>query len=56
MPELETDIKREVDLDKEIKASGFINEELKGVLGKTTIDQAFDQIAEAYLEKKPDDE
>lgn len=47
MPQLASDIEKAEDLDKEIKASGFANEEeLK----------AMENIHEHYLEKKEEEE
>jgi RIO kinase 2 len=43
IPILETDVDRTVDLDKEIKASGFLNKELGKDIGKVT--KLFDQVA-----------
>jgi hypothetical protein len=50
MPTLERDIDREVDLDKEVKASGFLKEELGKDIKNVT--KMFDQIAEQYLDEK----
>lgn len=49
MPTLERDIDREVDLDKEVKASGFLKEELGKDIKNVT--KMFDQIAEQYLDE-----
>ena len=48
MPELDTDVDKTIDLDQEVKASGFLKEQL----GKdiASVNKVFDQIAEAYLE------
>jgi hypothetical protein len=46
VPKLETDIEKKDDLDKEVRASGFIKEEL----GDDA--QAFDTINEMYLNKQ----
>lgn len=47
-PVLEADVVREIDLDKEIKASGFIREQLGKDIGN--VDSVFDEIAKAYLQ------
>ena len=54
MPTLERDIDREVDLDKEVKASGFLKEELGKDIKNVT--KMFDQIAEQYLDEKKQSE
>jgi hypothetical protein len=50
MPTLEADIERSVDLDKEVKASGFLKEELGKDIKNVT--KMFDQIADKFLEPK----
>ena len=50
MPTLERDVDREVDLDKEVKASGFLKEQLGKDIKNVT--KMFDQIAEQYLDEK----
>ena len=47
IPTLESkETEKEVDLDKEVRASGFIKQEL----GKDDVKKAFDQVAQGYLE------
>ena len=43
MPVLDSDVERKIDLDKEVKASGFLKEQLGDDAGK--IDKVFDQVA-----------
>ena len=50
IPELDVDVDRKVDLDKEIKASGFLNEQLGKDIGNVA--KLFDQVAEAHFEDK----
>ena len=49
MPTIVTDVEKGMDLDHEVKASGF----LKAEMGKDydKVNQAFDQVADGYLEK-----
>ena len=42
-PHLSSDVEKVIDLDKEVKASGFLKEEL-GNEGLSKIDQVFDQV------------
>mmetsp|Transcript_38511 Transcript_38511/g.58611 ORF Transcript_38511/g.58611 Transcript_38511/m.58611 type:complete len:149 (-) Transcript_38511:251-697(-) len=60
MPELEDDITKTTDLDQEVKASGFLQQEMQGLLGggknssAAKISKAFDEVAEQLLEPKED--
>ena len=51
MPTLDLDIEKQVDLDHEVKASGFLKEELGKDLAN--IDKVFDDIASKYLDNAP---
>ena len=48
-PTLDADIEKEVDLDKEVKASGFLKDELGKDFDK--IDKVFNQITDTILEE-----
>ena len=49
-------LEREIDLDKEVRASGFIKEELgKGKNSAAAIRKAFDEVADNFLEKPTDE-
>lgn len=52
VPTLEQDIDRTVDLDKEVKASGFLKTELGKDIKNVT--KMFDQIAGEFLDGKPE--
>jgi len=54
MPTIMTDIERTDDLDSEVKASGFLKKELGKDYNK--VNEAFDQVADGYLEKVDLDE
>lgn len=54
MPTLETDVERgEIDLDKEVRASGFLKDELGNKADADQIEKAFNQVAEAFLDDAP---
>lgn len=53
-PSLESDIEKSCDMDGEVKASGFLKEQLGKDIKNVT--KLFDKIADEFLDNKPEGE